>query len=117
MRHPRSHLGPAWPVVIYWLLSIAQYSFRYILKVNDTHTSGFGYSDTPWYLSGIKHVITAGFLIYCIWRKIRSRESYVPQFGFLRSIYLLSLAVGIIILAIKLAGRDGASYEVLQAWL
>jgi hypothetical protein len=116
-KHVSTEVGPAWPVVIYWLLSIAQYSFRYILKVNDTHTSGFGYSDTPWYLSGIKHVITAGFIAYCIVCKIRNRGNRAPQFGVLNSIYLVSLAVGLVILGIKLAGRDGTSYEILQAWL
>jgi len=117
VKHLQNNVGPAWPVVIYWLLSIAQYSYRYILSVNDTHTSGFGYSDTPWYLSGIKHVITAGFIAYCICRRIQGRGNQTYKFGALSSIYLVSLAVGIIILGIKLTRPDGASYEVLQAWL
>lgn len=108
---------PAWPVVVYWLASIAQYSFRYILKVNDTHTSGFGYSDTPWYLSGIKHVITVGFLVYCIGCKTRKRVNVRDRSDILILIYCASLAVGLLILGVKFAGRDGASYEVLQAWL
>jgi hypothetical protein len=117
IRDSSSEAGPAWAVVVYWLLSIAQYSFRYILKVNDTHTSGFGYSDTPWYLSAIKHVITAGFLAYCIGCRLRSRENTRRRVDILSSIYSLALAVGVLILGIKVIGRDGRSYEMLQAWL
>ena len=110
-------VGPAWPVVIYWLMSIAQYSFRYILRVNDTHTSGLSYSDTPWYLSGIKHVITAGFLAYCIGRMIRRRMRVQHQFDILSWLCSFSFVVGVLILGVKLASRDGVSYETFQAWL
>src|SRR5438874_8249715 len=99
-----SHLTPrpSWPIIAYWLLSIAQYSFRYIFRVSDTHTSGFGYTDTPWYLSGIKHVITASFCCYCLGCMLRDRRSQASPLRALNWIYFLSFVVGVCILGIKL---------------
>jgi hypothetical protein len=56
---------PCWPIVWLWVLSIAQYSYRYILQVNDPATSPL-YASTPRPLSAIKYGIFFLFGIYAL---------------------------------------------------
>jgi hypothetical protein len=61
---------PCWPIISLWLLSIAQYSYRYILQVNDTADS-HEYGPTPPLLSAIKYEIFLVFALYCVFRFCR----------------------------------------------
>lgn len=54
---------PCWALIWLWLLSIGQYSYRYILQVNDARTTSY-YESTPPALSAIKYGIFLLFVFY-----------------------------------------------------
>ena len=63
--HNEPATRPCRPLVWLWILSIAQYSYRYILQVNDPNTS-HQYNSTPPLLSAIKYGLLFGFVLYAV---------------------------------------------------
>lgn len=61
---------PCWALIWLWILSIAQYSYRYILQVNDARTTSY-YESTPTAPSAIKYVLFLIFAVYGIARLFR----------------------------------------------
>lgn len=95
---------PCWPVIWLWILSIAQYSYRYILQVNDPRTTNY-YDATPPALSALKYAILVLFVVYAGWRFIRAPVRATPHyrtvaqltaFGILSMLAVLLLRIAIV---------------------
>jgi hypothetical protein len=72
-----SRLRPCWPLIVVWTLSAVQYSYRYILQVNDPRSSRL-YGPTPAALSALKYEILVAFAIYGLFRLWR-RDSTIGK--------------------------------------
>lgn len=95
---------PCWPFVWLWILSIAQYSYRYILQVNDPRTTD-RYAATPPVLSAIKYAILLLFLSYAAFqflrKPLRTTTHYrsvaqITGFGILALLAILLFRIAVI---------------------
>ncbi len=66
----RTFTRPCWALIWLWILSIAQYMYRYIFQVNDARTTSY-YSATPIWLSALKYELLLLFFLYGAVRFIR----------------------------------------------
>ena len=97
---PNTHA--CWPIIWLWVCSIAQYSYRYILQVNDPRLSLL-YGPTPRALSAIKYEIFIGFVLYSLLRFSRGPVRMPRDYRMLCSITAGSLLALALILIIRLA--------------
>lgn len=97
---------PCWPLVWLWVLSIAQYGYRYILQVNDPRVSLL-YGPTPGYLSAIKYGLFGAFVLYSLVCAFLRPLPARPNYRTLSGISLCSLLVLILIFLIRLAVSRG----------
>ena len=107
---------PCWPIIWLWLLSIAQYSYRYILQVNDPNTS-HEYGATPRSLSAIKYVIGFVFVSYSIYCLARRPISIGPRYRALISVMFGVLMVLALVVLVRLAVLPGALDETIGCGL
>jgi hypothetical protein len=101
---PDTH--PCWPIVWLWFLSIAQYSYRYILQVNDPRSSLL-YGPTPAALSAIKYEIFLVFVVYSLVRLSRRSVRIRREYRMLCYITAGSLLTLALILTVRLAVSPG----------
>lgn len=98
------------PIVWLWVLAIAQYSYRYILQVNDPGSS-IDYAATPPALSAIKYflfLLFGAFAGICVWRRPASVSRTCRM---LLSISAAGIAILSLALFIRLALSPGALDE------
>lgn len=86
----RLETRPCWPIVWLWVLSIAQYGYRYILQVNDPATSPL-YAATPRPLSAIKYGIFLLFGVYAL--VCLSRRRVLLDRTYRRLLFILGCAL------------------------
>ncbi len=110
---PSSHIGepklgarPCWPIVWLWVLSIAQYGYRYILQVNDPATS-FQYAATPAPLSAIKYGLFLSFALFALFRLSRQSVFLTRPYKNLLSILGCALTVLTVVVLIRLTVAPG----------
>jgi hypothetical protein len=101
---------PCWPIIWLWLFSIAQYSYRYILQVNDPSTS-HTYASTPRGLSAIKYGIFFLFALYSALSLTRRSTSINRTYFVLMCITSAAFMVFGVIFLIRLAIFPGALDE------
>ena len=103
---------PCWPIIWLWVLSIAQYSYRYLLQVNDASTSQL-YSSTPPGLSAIKYGIFSLFTLYAALSLLRRPVSLTRTYSALAFITLVAImALGVVFVS-RLALYPGALDETV----
>ncbi len=95
-----------WPIIWLWVFSIAQYSYRYILQVNDPRLSLL-YGPTPAALSAIKYEIFLVFVLYALFRFSRGPIGIRRGYRMLCYITAGSLLTLALILIIRLAISPG----------
>ncbi len=107
-RFSESKLGarPCWPIVFLWVLSIAQYGYRYILQVNDPATS-FQYAATPAPLSAIKYGLFLSFALFALIRLSRRSVSLTRNYQRMLSILSGAFAVLAVVVLIRLTVAPG----------
>jgi hypothetical protein len=81
-RNTQAIARPCWPIVWLWVVSVAQYSFRYILQVNDPATSHL-YGSTPAALSALKYEIFCVFALYSLFHLSRPSALISPGYRIL----------------------------------
>jgi hypothetical protein len=101
---------PCWPVICLWILSIAQYSYRYILQVNDPNTS-HEYASTPHALSAIKYGIILLFALYGTFSLAGRPVSINHTYRALICITFAALVTLAAVFLIRLAAFPGAVDE------
>ena len=97
---------PCWPIVWFWVLSIAQYSYRYILQVNDPATSVL-YASTPAPLSAIKYGILLFFALYALARLPRRSVLLNRSYRVLLFILGCALTILSVVVLIRLTLSPG----------
>lgn len=98
--------APCWPIVWLWVLSIAQYGYRYILQVNDPGTS-IGYAYTPAALSALKYALFLAFAMYAVVRFSQRSVSLSHTYRVLLPVLGGALATLAVILLIRLTASLG----------
>ncbi|MGH9653516.1 MAG: hypothetical protein ACRD6B_08635 [Bryobacteraceae bacterium] len=94
---------PCWPIIWLWTLSIAQYSYRYILHVNDPHTTTNFYAATPPLLSAIKYAILLLFILYAAWRFLRTPIWATPAYRMVAQMTAFGILLLLVILLVRIA--------------
>lgn len=103
---------PCWPVVWLWIVSIAQYGYRYILQVNDPRTSHL-YGSTPGALSALKYEIFILFAFYTIFRFSRRPVRLDQKYRTLIRITGIGLMALVAILLVRMSVFPGDLDETL----
>jgi NADH:ubiquinone oxidoreductase subunit 6 (subunit J) len=103
---------PCWPIIWLWIFSIAQYSYRYILQVNDDTTS-HAYASTPRPLSAIKYAIFFLFALYAVFSPLRRSVSIDHRYSVLSFITSAAIIVLAAIFVVRLALYPGALDETV----
>jgi hypothetical protein len=103
---------PCWPVVWLWVLSIAQYAYRYVLQVNDPRTSHL-YGSTPPHLSALKYEIFFVFAMYSLYRLWRRPAVIGRKEGVLAWITALVLFALVAVFLVRLAVSPGRIRETV----
>jgi hypothetical protein len=99
-----------WPIIWLWVLAIAQYSYRYILQVNDPGSS-ISYAVTPAPLSAIKYALLllfAAFAGICAWRRPASASR---TYRMLLGVSAAAIVIFFSLLFVRLALSPGALDE------
>lgn len=103
---PHLQSRACWPVVLLWVSSIAQYSFRYILQVNDPNTSHL-YRSTPEFLSAFKYDIFIVFALYALYCFFHRRVSVTKRYANLLTITAVGVLVLTFVLLLRMAALHG----------
>ncbi|MGH9583013.1 MAG: hypothetical protein ACRD4O_08775 [Bryobacteraceae bacterium] len=109
---PRSESRVCWPIVWLWIFSIAQYSYRYILQINDSRTSHL-YRSTPGALSAIKYEIFVLFVFYALFCFLRRPVRLTQRYKTPMQITCAGLVVLAAVLLVRTAVSHGDMEETL----